>query len=233
MASASASPKRKREQDHHRETSGPLSQQLLTPDVDEQETGSPRTKVARKFDDLDIDNDLLTLQHDRTSSSPRPCQAPQLSGLTASLTDGMRMDLSSKTRMPSQSPSKASLAAKGESQSTSTAPLATTSRSGSPPLAKELSDQFWHDSEITGHDPDDPDDDLYGINGVGFRPTPAIAWSRSRRRKQQLEEYKNREAREARQQRSERRKRFISDREDVPSLDNSPRKSVRVHFEDG
>ena len=63
----------------------------------------------------------------------------------------------------------------------------------------------WHDSEITGHDPTDPSDDGYGINGVGFRPTPAIAHARAQKRKQQVAEWKNREAREARQRRSERR----------------------------
>ncbi|KAL6249521.1 hypothetical protein RBB50_003374 [Rhinocladiella similis] len=233
MTSASASPKRKRGQEHPLEPRVPLSQQSFAHGFDEQDTGSPRTKVARKFDDLDIDNDLLTLQHDHTSSSPRPRQAAQLSENPASSTDDRSMDLPSNNKIPAQPTATASLAVKGQAQSTSAASLATTSRSGSPPLARELSDQFWHDSEITGHDPDDPDDDLYGINGVGFRPTPAIAWSRSRRRKQQLEEYKNREAREARQQRSERRKRFISDSEDVPPLDDSPRKSVRVHFEGG
>lgn len=63
----------------------------------------------------------------------------------------------------------------------------------------------WHDSEITGHDPTDPSDDGYGINGVGFRPTPAIAHARAQKRKQQVAEWKNREARDARQRRSERR----------------------------
>ncbi|KIW12184.1 hypothetical protein PV08_09460 [Exophiala spinifera] len=233
MTSASASPKRKRGQETHLETRVILSQQLFAHDVDEEDTGSPRTKVARKFDGLEIDNDLFTLQHNHTSSSPRPCQTAQLSATSADATSGRSID--AKSMMPTQPPSTSSPAVAGNAQSISAASLATKSRSGSPPLAGELSDQFWHDSEITGHDPDpdDPDDDLYGINGVGFRPTAAIAWSRSRRRKQQLEEYKNREAREARQQRSERRKRGISDSEDVPSLDNSPRKSVRVHFEDG
>jgi hypothetical protein len=38
----------------------------------------------------------------------------------------------------------------------------------------------WHDSEITGHAPTDPLDDGYGINGIGFRPTPAMAYAGSR-----------------------------------------------------
>ena len=65
----------------------------------------------------------------------------------------------------------------------------------------------WHQSEITGHQisTDDPNDDGYGINGIGFKPTPAVAWIRYQKRKQQLAEYKSREMREARQKRSERR----------------------------
>lgn len=60
----------------------------------------------------------------------------------------------------------------------------------------------------TGSEPISPDssfDDLTGVNGIGFRPTPAIAYARARRRKQQVADWKSREAREARQRRSERR----------------------------
>ena len=64
----------------------------------------------------------------------------------------------------------------------------------------------WHDDEITGHNPDDPDDDGEGINGIGFKPTPAMAYARTEKRRQQMLEYKNREAREARARRSERRR---------------------------
>lgn len=66
---------------------------------------------------------------------------------------------------------------------------------------------WWTDTEITGHNPNDPTDDGYGINGVGFLPTPAIANARSERRKRQVAEWKNREARDARQKRSDRRRR--------------------------
>ena len=66
---------------------------------------------------------------------------------------------------------------------------------------------WWADTEITGHDPSDPTDDGYGINGVGFLPTPAMASARSERRKRQVAEWKSREAREARQKRSEARRR--------------------------
>lgn len=82
-------------------------------------------------------------------------------------------------------------------------PSAKKSRS-SAPLSPTL---WWHDEEITGHNPDDPTDDGYGINGVGFLPTPAIANARAERRKKQIAEWRNREAKEARQKRGDRRKR--------------------------
>ncbi|MCJ1403354.1 hypothetical protein MMC11_006577 [Xylographa trunciseda] len=46
-----------------------------------------------------------------------------------------------------------------------------------------------------------------GLNGIGYRPTPAMAYARAQRRKQQVAEWKSREAKEARQRRSELRKR--------------------------
>jgi hypothetical protein len=75
-----------------------------------------------------------------------------------------------------------------------------------PPSDVSLDDPFtWHDHEITGHNPTDPTDDGYGINGVGFKPTAAIAWARSQKRQRQVAEWKSREAREAREKRRERR----------------------------
>ncbi|TGO50740.1 hypothetical protein BCON_0177g00160 [Botryotinia convoluta] len=93
-------------------------------------------------------------------------------------------------------------------------------RMGTPPLSKsgdameeerEVVDPdraalTWHNNEITGHKPDDPDDDGEGINGIGFRPTSALAYARTERRKQQMADYRSREAREARARRSERRR---------------------------
>ncbi|PMD14753.1 hypothetical protein NA56DRAFT_367675 [Hyaloscypha hepaticicola] len=92
-------------------------------------------------------------------------------------------------------------------------------RAGTPPLGgkpedgeemrivdEERAALTWHDDEITGHDPDDPDDDGEGINGIGFKPTPAEAYARAQKRRAQMAEYRNREAREARKMRSERRR---------------------------
>lgn len=64
----------------------------------------------------------------------------------------------------------------------------------------------WHEDEITVYDPDDADDDGVGINGIGFKPTPAIAYARTMKKRQQLAEYRKREEREARARRSYRRR---------------------------
>jgi len=64
----------------------------------------------------------------------------------------------------------------------------------------------WHEDEITVYDPDDEDDDGTGINGIGFKPTPAMAHARTVKRRQQMAEYKKREDRDARAKRSQRRR---------------------------
>ncbi|KAJ9319616.1 hypothetical protein DTO271D3_385 [Paecilomyces variotii] len=86
-------------------------------------------------------------------------------------------------------------------------PIKPRSRRKSPPLASKASEDTltWHDSEITGHEPNDPNDDGYGINGIGFKPTAAIAWARSQKRQKQVSDWKTREAREERERRRERR----------------------------
>lgn len=64
----------------------------------------------------------------------------------------------------------------------------------------------WHEDEITVYDSEDPNDDGTGLNGIGFRPTPAIAYQRAQRRKKQLSEYKKREETEARALRNQKRR---------------------------
>jgi hypothetical protein len=63
----------------------------------------------------------------------------------------------------------------------------------------------WREEEITIYDPNDEDDDGTGINGVGFRPTPAMAHARVMKRRQQMAEYRKREESDARARRSLRR----------------------------
>ncbi|KAF1984072.1 hypothetical protein K402DRAFT_396005 [Aulographum hederae CBS 113979] len=70
------------------------------------------------------------------------------------------------------------------------------------PFDFDISSSFWQDSEITGHLFTDPDDDGYGMNGIGFKATPALAWARSQRRRQQVQEWRAREAREERRRRA-------------------------------
>ncbi|KAJ5888488.1 hypothetical protein N7495_008529 [Penicillium taxi] len=88
----------------------------------------------------------------------------------------------------------------------------------------------WHDHEITGHNPKDPNDDGYGINGVGFKPTAAIAWARAQKRQKQVAEWKTREAREARERRRERRNDGL-ERHRIDGITKSPiQKRVKFDF---
>ena len=84
------------------------------------------------------------------------------------------------------------------------------SRPRSPPISNsngESSFIWWSDAEITGHLGDDPEDDGYGINGIGFKPTPAMAAARSMKRRRQIDDWRSRELREERRRRAEGRRR--------------------------
>ncbi|KAJ5693013.1 hypothetical protein N7462_002436 [Penicillium macrosclerotiorum] len=106
---------------------------------------------------------------------------------------------------PASTPSKKRTTLSPLKRSRSVSPSKIRKQRLSPPLTEASpEDPFtWHDHEITGHNPTDPTDDGYGINGVGFKPTAAIAWARSQKRQKQVAEWKNREAREAREKRRE------------------------------
>ncbi|KAI1344492.1 hypothetical protein F5Y15DRAFT_113251 [Xylariaceae sp. FL0016] len=84
----------------------------------------------------------------------------------------------------------------------------------------------WHEDEITVYDPDDKDDDGTGINGIGFKPTAAVAYQRAQKRKQQLVEYKKREESEARARRNQRRQDQLGE----SSRLQRHHSMVRVHF---
>ncbi|KAM5435130.1 hypothetical protein MferCBS31731_006427 [Microsporum ferrugineum] len=106
---------------------------------------------------------------------------------------------------------------KGSSSSTGQihSDIADCSLPGSPPpQCSETSDTenyeeslTWDDSEITGHHATDPNDDGYGLNGVGFKPSAEVAWARSQHRKDQVAKWERRQANEAREARSRRRQR--------------------------
>ncbi|KAI1302873.1 hypothetical protein F5Y03DRAFT_360231 [Xylaria venustula] len=86
----------------------------------------------------------------------------------------------------------------------------------------------WQEDEITVYDPDDKDDDGTGINGIGFKPTAAVAYQRAQKRRQQLAEYKKREESEARAKRNQRRR-----GPSAGGAETTRRHSiVRVHFSD-
>jgi hypothetical protein len=124
--------------------------------------------------------------------------------------------------------SHASTSFKSRAQNRPSSLLRPRNKSPSPPLSALT----WQDSEITGHLADpatDPDDDGTGLNGIGFKPTPALAYARTQKRRQQLNEWKLRETREARAKRSERRRRGVRgtpSRESTVERDIIPIKQV-------
>ncbi|KAK7529988.1 uncharacterized protein J3D65DRAFT_641863 [Phyllosticta citribraziliensis] len=122
-------------------------------------------------------------------SPPTPSSSPSVKLFLS----GGRRQNDSKLRAPSPPP---------DPESSATSPAATVN-----PSPVDPSNLTWQESEITGHLIDkEREDDGYGINGVGFRPTHAVAQQRVLRRRQQILEWRAREAREARQKRSERRR---------------------------
>ncbi|KAI0205919.1 hypothetical protein F4808DRAFT_184899 [Astrocystis sublimbata] len=84
----------------------------------------------------------------------------------------------------------------------------------------------WHEDEITVYDPEDKDDDGTGINGIGFKPTAAVAYQRAQKRRQQLLDYKKREESEARAKRTQRRREQLGG---GTSLTRN-HSMIRVHF---
>ena len=108
---------------------------------------------------------------------------------------------------------------------------ASRTRSPPPSTSPAHSDLVWTAAEITGHNPTDPTDDGTGINGIGFRPTPAIAQARAQKRRQQVAEWKSREAKEARQRRLDRRKGL--ERSLSNGLEHEQEAPRRVRFSEG
>ncbi|KAI1822570.1 hypothetical protein F4861DRAFT_382582 [Xylaria intraflava] len=88
----------------------------------------------------------------------------------------------------------------------------------------------WQEDEITVYDPEDKDDDGTGINGIGFKPTAAVAYQRAQKRRQQLIDYKKREESEARARRNQRRREQLDDNGGPGMVRRHS--IVRVHFSD-
>ncbi|MCJ1454697.1 hypothetical protein MMC28_005050 [Mycoblastus sanguinarius] len=233
LDNAYISPKRKRDAQDPSLAAAPSPSRLRTIDLptrpflesDLTGEGSPRTTVAGDLQNLDLDeqNQVPGLDFGKTSD-------PQISSINASLgSSGFHPQISLPsstygapiTPPPSSNgpptvmagsalqiePSHLALEIPETPRlcpvsSPTPQPSATKPKSPPPPTPA----LWWTDTEITGHNPNDPTDDGYGINGVGFIPTPTIANARAERRKKQVAEWKNREARDARQRRSDRRR---------------------------
>ncbi|KAK2878136.1 hypothetical protein FQN49_001111 [Arthroderma sp. PD_2] len=115
--------------------------------------------------------------------------------------------------------------------------IAETSNMGSPSphqeaVTTDLEEESltWDDSEITGHYATDPNDDGYGLNGIGFKPSAEVAWARSQQRKDQVAEWERREASEAREARSRRRQRNDGTGPGVITATSNP-KQKKVKFD--
>jgi len=187
---------------------------------DDRGDGSPRSTVAGQFQTLAIQGASKVDRRDAGHARKRLALMSEVESPGTATEQRFRPPTADTFKFESPSPPVISERPRGHTRS--------------PPLDGDPHDLFWHESEITGHNPDDPNDDGYGINGIGFKATPATAWARSQKRKQQLAEYKSRETREARQRRSERRK--IRTEDEIPvqgNLDRVNAKTSRVRFEDG
>ncbi|KAJ5773603.1 hypothetical protein N7457_008499 [Penicillium paradoxum] len=231
----SFSPKRKREpseSDCYSPSASPTStisiasfQESPIRDEDELERYSPRAAVAGRFGELAIRGDPFSdpgtlIGDSRQGSAALPaqktCESDYQKNMPEALPSsnepdrqGLRFEPPA-TQDPSTSLPTSPAKKNGKTPRKHLNPSSPSKRKQrlSPPLAQTPSEEdplVWHDSEITGHNPSDPTDDGYGINGIGFKPTASIAWERSQKRQKQVTEWKNREAREARERRRERR----------------------------
>lgn len=236
MPTLSFSPKRKREpseSDCYSPSASPTStvsiDSFQDPRFREDALGrhSPRAAVAGRFGELAIRGELQSDTVTFTDSQQSLASSAQLCAFDSAVPQNMPEALPASSESSSDrqatlseapatqyqptplptSPSKKSTTFSHKHINSSPSPSKRKPRV-SPPLADTPSEDplVWHDSEITGHNPSDPSDDGYGINGIGFKPTASIAWARSQKRQKQVAEWKNREAREARERRRERRR---------------------------
>lgn len=168
--------------------------------LEEEESGrySPRTSVARSLKDLAIYD---SSSHDEDADSGKSAVQwrvgfipPSTGGETAQQGAGSGASDSATVERKKKKPI---------SVSRKVAMFRQNRRRLSPPPPDPES---CSESDTTVFNSADPnEDDGYGINGIGFKPTPAIAWARAQKRQRQIAEWKKREAREARERRLERR----------------------------
>jgi hypothetical protein len=179
----------------------PLQIPLLEQEENEPYTGadSPRSAVARKLEGLDLS---LRSRH------VRPMPILSFGDATSKGGDKKKAKLD-----PEADLDPANVRAGSSMKLSDTFNTGMRSKSPPPPLklqpgsVEETGIVWWSDAEITGHLGQDPDDDGYGINGIGFKPTPAMAAARSMKRRRQVEDWRSRELREERRRRAEGRRR--------------------------
>jgi hypothetical protein len=179
-------------------------------------SASPQSVAVRQFahlhlnsdtGDLDLprlpDNILESFIPTRTDESPPAKRLPPPGGI--------RSPRPRHRSTPFKLPAMSALLSSSPSSISSNASSSTVSSSmetvtAGPALDFDFRSLTWKDSEITGHLMMDPDDDGTGINGLGFKPTTAMATARRQKRRAQIVDWKVRIAKEERERRAERRK---------------------------
>lgn len=179
---------------------------------------SPRSKVAQRLESLDIRSDgdqsgspRKRVRLNTTSSAGSESRVNQnQSTLQGTMKVTKRVDQQRRSRSPDtkEVEDSASLPAQVSPNRRIRSPppptyvearLQTEANAAADPLT-------WQISEITGMNLDTTaGDDGEGLNGIGFRPSPQIAFARRQKRKQQISDWRMREARDARQKRFDKR----------------------------
>ncbi|KAI1981633.1 hypothetical protein LOZ55_000655 [Ophidiomyces ophidiicola] len=196
------------------------SAEVFSPDEVSVAGNSPQVVVTGRLQGLDI--------HGKANQEQSAVAQPQTP---------RSEPLSSEHRLMNETPAKRSNTRstnKNDSSSSSKNPSSSQrKRRKSPPLTTAPAENplTWHDSEITGYDPMDPDDDGYGLDGIGYKPTAAVAWDRERYRERQIQDWKSREACEEREKRRERRRGIFTDKWN--SRNDRNRKRVKFETEHG
>ena len=232
------SPKRKRSVSSI-ETS-PFVTRITTTDLLDQSTcesdiiseGSPRTAVAGHLQNLDLDKQQRSIGVDFCKASEEEMVPRKRSVRDEEEEDQSHIHSQNSNNTPLSPPStlleQSNPALKTFPHEIPETPRPTPvsptmacvpSRTSNKSPVPSSSTLWWTDKEITGHNPTDPSDDGYGINGVGFIPTAAVANARAERRKRQVADWKNREAKDARQKRSDMRRRKEADIEHLKSIE--------------
>jgi len=197
--------------------------------------GSPRTIVARSFENLTLRGSEKPVLHfgsvGQDVKKARLMEHIDLDSCDMGLqpANSNREDTNTESKSSIAPANAAANATPGENpawppprnalaprQAPRKSPPPPTLAPAAPPAADLDPAATWRDSEITGHLALDPDDDMTGMNGVGFRPTPQVAYARAQARRRQVAEWRNREAREARARRAETRRRAGGGRAEDP-----------------